>query len=210
MQGISQYWPLAQGAGSLPLEAKNVAVADADLVRDVLAGSEPAFRELVRRYERPTIALINRLIGDPSRAEELAQDTFVKAFQRLETYDTARRFSSWLLSIAHHSAVDELRRGRIRTEQLDEALPGHVQALGSTDDTPAVAAERSALRQALGAAIRQLRPEYAELVALRYEQEFTLEEIAEATGLPVGTVKSSLHRARTELASLLRTGGWRT
>jgi RNA polymerase sigma-70 factor, ECF subfamily len=210
MQGISQYWPLAQQASRLPLATNNVAVTDAELVRDVLEGSERAFRELVRRYERPILALINRLIGDPSRAEELAQDTFVKAFQRLETFDAARRFSSWLLSIAHHSAVDELRRGRVRTEPLDEALPGHVQRLGSTDDTPAVAAERSALKQALGAAIRRLRPEYAELVALRYEQEFTLEEIAEATGLPVGTIKSSLHRARTELAAFLRTGGWRT
>ena len=74
---------------------------------------------------------------------------------------------------------------------------------------PAAAAERAELKRLLKAAIGRLRPEYAELVTLRYEQEFTLEEIADTTGLPAGTIKSYLHRARVELGALLRAGGWR-
>jgi RNA polymerase sigma-70 factor (ECF subfamily) len=186
-----------------------VAATDADLVRGALDGSERAFQELVRRFERPVLTLITRMIGDPSRAEELAQDTFVKAFQRLDSYDTERRFASWLLAIAHHTAVDELRRGRIQTEPLDDASPVHARASGAAGDMPAAAAERAELKRLLEAAIGRLRPEYAELVTLRYEQEFTLEEIADTTGLPVGTIKSYLHRARIELGALVRAGGWR-
>jgi RNA polymerase sigma-70 factor (ECF subfamily) len=209
MEEIGQHWPLAQRKGRLRQPTKIVAATDTELVRGALEASERAFLELVRRYERSVFAVIVRLVRDPSRAEELAQDTFVRAFQRLDTYDAERKFSTWLLAIAHHAAVDELRRRQVRTEPLDEALPSHARASDSKQDTPAMAAERAELRQMLAAAIRGLRPEYAELVALRYEQELALEEIGEITGLPMGTIKSYLHRARTELAASLRARGWR-
>src|ERR1043166_7482351 len=97
---------------------RGVAETDVDLVNGALGGSEPAFQELVRRYERPVFSVILRVIRDPSRAEELAQDTFVKAFLRLETYRSDRKFSTWLLAIAHHVAIDEVRKGSIRTASL--------------------------------------------------------------------------------------------
>src|SRR5438093_13097245 len=100
---------------------KGVTETDVDLVNGALAGSERAFRELVQRYERPVFSVILRVVRDPSRAEELAQDTFVKAFLKLETYAPERKFSSWLLAIAHHAAIDEVRRGSIRTTTLEEA-----------------------------------------------------------------------------------------
>ena len=87
---------------------------DVDLVRGALDGSESAFREIVQRYQRPIYGLIVRMVRDPARAEELAQDTFVKAFRALHTYDVQRKFSAWLLTIAHHVAIDELRKGVIR------------------------------------------------------------------------------------------------
>ena len=208
IEGIGQYWPLAPQAGRLRQPASPVAATDADLVRGALDGSERAFQELVRRFERPVLALITRMIGDPSRAEELAQDTFVKAFQRLDSYDTERRFASWLLAIAHHTAVDELRRGGSRpSRSMRRRRPtrglrrGGRYAGGGGRARGAEAAARGGHRPAAS--------QYAELVALRYEQEFTLEEIAETTGLPIGTIKSYLHRARIELGALLRAGGWR-
>src|ERR1041384_1181263 len=100
---------------------RGVAEADDDLVGGALSGSERAFQELVRRYERPVFSVILRVIRDPSRAEELAQDTFVKAFLRLETYQPERKFSTWLLTIAHHVAIDEVRRGSLRTSSLEDA-----------------------------------------------------------------------------------------
>lgn len=182
---------------------------DADLVREALDGSERAFRELVCRYERPVFSVLTRLISNPSRAEELAQDTFVKAFQHLHTYEPDRKFGAWLLAIAHHAGVDELRRARIEPKPLDEAFPTYAAIPDVITETPAAAAERAELAHALDAAIRRLRPEYAELVALRYEEELTLDEIGDITALPIGTIKSYLHRARKELAGFLTAAGWR-
>ena len=148
---------------------------------------------------------------DPGRAEELAQDTFVKAFRALHTYDTQRKFSAWLLTIAHHVAIDELRKCSLDTEPLEQATEDGERTREFADTraaTPAVLAERAQLATVLQTAIGRLRPEYREVVTLRYERELDYDEIAEITGLPMGTVKSSLHRARKELAEHLENLGW--
>jgi len=180
--------------------------SDTDLVIAAVGGSERAFQQLVRRYERAVFAVALRVVRDPSRAEELAQETFVKAFLRLDTYSQERKFANWLLAIAHHAAIDDVRRGSIRTTPIDETPQTYLEQ--SRDESPHRVAERHELAAALNEAVRQLRPEYAELITLRYEQDLTLEDIAEILGLPIGTVKSSLHRARNELAAHLRVRGW--
>jgi len=195
----------ATGSSQFPY-GKRVAEADPDLVSGALAGSERAFHELVRRYERPVFSVILRIVRDPSRAEELAQDTFVKAFVRLDTYRPEKKFSTWLLAIAHHTAIDEVRRGSLRTVAVEGGLEDLIGEI-SGDETPFHTAERSELAHILNEAIQRLRPEYAELIALRYEQDLAVEDIAEITGLAPGTVKSSLHRARIELAQYLRRRG---
>jgi RNA polymerase sigma-70 factor (ECF subfamily) len=182
-----------------------VAATDGELVEGALAGSEHAFRDLVRRYERAVFGVIVRVVRNPSRAEELAQDTFVKAFRALHTYDATRKFAAWLLTIAHHAAIDEVRKHTIEAEagELDPHMPDGAQL------TPHQSAERAELAAVLRTAIGRLRPEYRELVSLKYEQELEYDEIVEITGLPIGTVKSSLHRARKELVEHLDYLGWR-
>jgi RNA polymerase sigma-70 factor (ECF subfamily) len=154
--------------------------------------------------------MIVRMVRDPSRAEELAQDTFVKAFRALHTYDVEGRFSAWLLTIAHHVAIDELRKRPLEVRSLDgsDVTERTADMPDLRTPTPAVAAEHSALAAALHTAIGRLRPEYREVVTLRYERELDYDEIASITGLPLGTVKSSLHRARKELAGHLSSLGW--
>jgi RNA polymerase sigma-70 factor, ECF subfamily len=188
-----------------------VPATDVELVRGALEGAEPAFRDIVMRYQRPVYGLIARMVRDPSRAEELAQDTFVKAFRALHTYDVQRKFSAWLLTIAHHVAIDELRKCSLKTEPLEQMTNDGERTRDFADTrspTPAALAERAQLGGVLQAAIGRLRPEYREVVALRYERELDYDEIAEITGLPMGTVKSSLHRARKELAEHLENLGW--
>jgi RNA polymerase sigma-70 factor (ECF subfamily) len=190
-----------------------VPATDVELVRGALEGSESAFREIVLRYQRPVYGLIVRMVRDQGRAEELAQDTFVKAFRALHTYDVSRKFSAWLLTIAHHVAIDELRKGSLRTQSLDEITDDGPQQRDFPDTraaTPAAVRERAELAEALRTAMGRLRPEYREVVALRYERDLDYDEIAEITGLPMGTVKSSLHRARKELAEHLESLGWST
>jgi RNA polymerase sigma-70 factor, ECF subfamily len=186
---------------------------DVELVRGALEGSESAFREIVMRYQRSVYGLIVRMVRDPSRSEELAQDTFVKAFRALHTYDVGRKFSAWLFTIAHHVAIDELRKGSLKVQSLDEAMGdgAPIRELADTAvATPAVMLERVELAGALHTAIGRLRPQYREVITLCYERELGYDEIAEITGLPIGTVKSSLHRARKELAKHLEGLGWNT
>ncbi|HXH08053.1 MAG TPA: sigma-70 family RNA polymerase sigma factor, partial [Vicinamibacterales bacterium] len=97
------------------------ALPDGRLAALAAAGSQAAFRELVRRYERPVLSLVVRIVRDPALAEDLAQDSFVKAFQALGSFDPRRRFSSWLFRIAHHTALDALRRRTPETVALDES-----------------------------------------------------------------------------------------
>jgi RNA polymerase sigma-70 factor (ECF subfamily) len=190
-----------------------VAATDAELVRGALNGSEAAFRGIVERYQRPVFGVIVRVVRDQARAEELAQDAFVKAFRALHTYDTARKFPAWLLTIAHHVAIDEVRKGALDTVSLEMLTEEGSRTLEIPDrqaSTPAVQAERGELAGALRTAISRLRPEYRELVTLKYEQELEYEDIVDITGMPIGTVKSSLHRARKELQAQLQELGWGT
>ena len=191
--------------------SESVPGTDVELVRGALDGVESAFREIVQRYQRPVYGLIVRMVRDPSRAEELAQDTFVKAFRALHTYDLQRKFSAWLLTIAHHVAIDELRKGALVTESLGTPTEEGERPREFADTaavTPAALLERAELARALQHAIARLRPEYREVVALRYERDLDYDEIVAITGLPMGTVKSSLHRARKELAEHLEHLGW--
>ncbi len=189
---------------------------DAELVAEALRGAQEAFREIVVRFERPVYSLIARMVQDPAAAEDLAQEVFLKAFRRLQTYDPARKFSSWLFKIAHNTAIDHLRRHVPETIPLEGRKDGEeehrgglaaVLADGSTED-PSVAAERRDMARSLERAIARLRPEYRELVVLFYIEGASYQEICEAADLPLGAVKTNLHRARKELAEGMAALGW--
>ena len=188
-------------------------MTDAELVQRALAGSEEAYADLLRRYERPVFTLVLRMVRDRSAAEDLAQDAFLKAFDRLATYDPERKFSSWLFKIAHNTAIDRLRRREVDTVSLDEPVGEERDApLRAVEDTaaetPEEAAERAALSRAFTRVVGRLRPEYRQVVLLRYQAGLEYGEIAEETGFPLGTVKTYLHRARKEVAELLESEGW--
>jgi RNA polymerase sigma-70 factor (ECF subfamily) len=187
-----------------------VPTSDAELARQALAGSQAAYSALVGRYASAAINVAARLVNDRAVAEELAQEAFIRAFARLRTYDHERRFSSWFFQILHNVSVDYLRRRRLDTISLDTLLTAGYA--GPTDDDPAsspdIEAERRALTAALADALGHLRPEFREAVVLKYQQGLSVEEIAQILGIPEGTVKTYLHRARKELAVILSAAGW--
>lgn len=177
-------------------------IPDARLVVQALAGSQPAFREIVRRYERPVFNLISRIVRNPSVAEDVTQDAFLKVFRHLAAFDTGRKFSSWIFRIAHNSALDALRRTRD-----DAVLDGpHEHPVVVPTPDPVEAAD---LAQALEAALDGLRPELRAALVLRYQEECSYEEIADVMGIPEGTAKTFVHRARKQMADLLTAAGWR-
>ena len=184
--------------------------SDAELAKQALAGSQDAYQALVRRYAGPAVNLAARMVRDRALAEGLAQDAFVRAFDRLASYNPECRFSGWFFQIVHNVTVDYIRRKRVPSVSLDElqqaghpgfADPGRLVA-------PDAAAEQNALTQALDAALTHLRPEYREAVVLRYREELSVEEIGQAMAIPEGTVKTYLFRARKEMAGLMTASGW--
>ena len=171
-----------------------------------LAGSQAAVEQIVRRYQRPVIRLIARIVGDPTLAEDLAQETFVKAFRSLAAFDPARRLSSWLFRIAHNTAIDATRRARVPVVPLDAAGPGAAaEPMAAAAPDPV---EQRTLGTALAAALRRVRPEYRAAVTLRYEEDLSFEAIGQILGIPTATARSHVHRARKELARHLADAGW--
>ena len=190
----------------------SVAQSDAELAKDALGGSEAAYRELVTRYATPAVNFIHRFTRDRALAEDLAQEGFLRVYQRLKTYDAERKFSSWFFQVLRNITIDYLRVNRLPTSSLDELEEeGHrAAAIDRESASPEQAAEQSELAVVMSAALAKIRPEYREVVVLRYQEGLTQPEIAEILGMPSGTVKTYLHRARKELAEILSESGWNT
>ena len=183
------------------------AAADGELVVRALAGREEGFEELVRRYQRPIVAYVYRMVGDYDAALDLAQEVFIKVYNSLTRYRPEFKFSTWIYRIAHNAAIDHLRRaGAARTEDLEVAGEGgrtFEKPLASRAPTPEQETERGERRAEIEDAVCQLPPAYRELIVLRHSHDLSYDEIAEVTGLPLGTVKNRIFRAREAMRELL-------
>ncbi len=184
---------------------------EAALVTSAIEGSELAFRTLVERYQRPVFSLVLRMVQDRGVAEDVTQEVFLKAWMALARYDPRRRFASWLFKIASNAAIDQLRRKKLPTTPIETGDPDQSSILDRLEDerseAPDVLVKRRELSSGLEAAVAALRPEYRLVVLLRFREELPYRDIAEATGMPLGTVKTNLRRARREMEERLRKDG---
>jgi RNA polymerase sigma-70 factor, ECF subfamily len=165
----------------------------------------------VRRYQRPVISLIGKVLGekgDRATAEDLAQETFVKAYLKLAAFDTNRRFSSWLFRIAHNTTIDFMRRARLPVVSSDD--PAEIETVShvSAADTALDPVESAALGRALDRALNALRPEYRAAIMLRYEEGLAFDDIGHVLRIPESTARSYVHRGRKQLAARLAQSGW--
>ena len=186
-------------------------VDDRKLAAQAAKGRDAAFRELLCRYERPVFSLVFRMVRDRALAEDLAQETFIRAFRAISSYNPRYKFSSWIFKIANNHTIDYLRKRRLDTVSIDgspHAVTGEEEAqtrlvVESTGEAPDQYVEQRELGSQIEQAIGELRPEYRTVVLLRHIEGHSYEEIADIMDLPLGTVKTYLHRARAELKGLL-------
>jgi len=161
-------------------------------------GDQAAFMQIVDSFQQPVYNLCYRMLGDGTEAEDGAQETFLRAYTRLGTFNPERRFSSWLLSIASHYCIDRLRKKRYQIVSWDELPPW--RWLPDGEPQPEQVALRREADQTLRRLLDTLPAEYRAATILRYWYDMSYDEIAETTNSTVSAIKSRLFRARQMLA----------
>ena len=183
---------------------KTPLITDLDLVTRAIRGHESGFEELVKRYQRPITAYIFRMLGDYDLSLDVTQDVFIKVYNSLDKYRPEYKFSTWIYRIAHNAAIDHMRRNSMQTSSIEteNADGAYELQLESSLPSPEKDRERSEWRAEIDAVVKCLPPSYRDLIVLRHSQELSYDEIAEVTGLPLGTVKNRLFRAREMMREL--------
>lgn len=166
---------------------------DAATIRAAAAGDLAAFEEIVRSCQGPVFRYLHRFVGDPSLAEDLTQETFLRIFRKLDSYHHGSRFTTWAIQIARNAAIDAIR-GQERRERLLGVLP-----VPRSAGPPGLGAE-------IEAAVATLSPKLRDAVLLVEVAGFTYRDAAEALAVPVGTVKSRVFEAREQLAAWFDAG----
>ena len=183
---------------------------DTDLVARAAAGEGICFDQLVERYHRQIANFVFRMVGNYETALDLTQEVFIKVYSSLGRYNPEFKFSTWIYKIASNTAIDYLRKQSVAVSPLymvsgdDEEFELPIPAKGPSPERALERTERSAQ---IEEAISKLPPRYRELIVLRHVSEFSYDEIAEVTGLPLGTVKNRIFRAREAMRKhLIRMG----
>ena len=183
-------------------EAIVEAMSDTELVELVLAGDQNAFAVLVERYKDAVQNLSYRMLSNTTEAEDVTQEAFVRAYTQLATYKPVHKFSTWLLSIASHLAIDQLRRRRFLTMPLEDVpFLEWVADIGAGPEQTALEGEQ---QDEIQQYLQRLPGKYRAVIVLRYWYDFSYEEIATALKLTPPLVKARLHRARELLARYMK------
>ena len=178
---------------------------EAQWVAAALDGDQEAFARLVGRYTGAVFNLCYRMLGSPQDAEDATQEIFLRAYTRLDSYDPARRFSTWILSIGSNHCIDRLRRRRYAWLTLDDVafwLPSG----GPGPEGNALERERA---DEVQRALQQLPEQYRLVLVLRYWHDLSYDEIAAQVGISESALKTRLHRARKQLGAALGEDGAR-
>lgn len=183
----------------------NELISDEKLVESAQAKDADAFGEIVRRFERKIFAVCLRTLGREEDARDAAQETFIAAYRNLGNFRGEAQFSSWLHRIAINQCISKQRRNKARPEiALEESEPTNQHFFAaSPKSSPAVQSEQSERLATVRRAIEALPSELKQVVTMKEFEEMTFQEIADALGIPVSTVKSRLYTALRQLKARL-------
>jgi RNA polymerase sigma-70 factor (ECF subfamily) len=185
------------------------ALEDLELVKSAKNGEEAAYTAIMSRYREPIYYLVLKMIKNESDAEDLAIETFSKAFNKLDQYTPQFAFSTWLFRIATNHCIDFIRKRKLNTTSIDEAMKDHkgnkwnIQVEGKSKDPEEKFIEKQKINL-MRELVTKLEEPYQSLVRMRYFDELSYDEIASEKDIPLGTVKAQLFRARALLAELIR------
>lgn len=163
-------------------------------------GDKVAFGKLVDAYQRPVYNLAYRMLSNPGEAEEAAQEAFIRAYTRLDTYDPSYKFSTWLLSITSNYCIDLIRKRRALLLSIDEPLPPHPSLHTGRAKGPEARMMQDERQQLVQSLLETLPPDYRQAVVLHYWHDMPYQQIADVMDTTVSAVKSRLFRARRKLA----------
>lgn len=184
---------------------------DASLVERCLRGDERAFEQLLKKYRNPVFSICLRMVRNHADAEDLAQDVFIRTFNVLDRYNPAYAFSSWLYRITSNLCIDFIRKNRNKAYSLDEPLSsddGEMPRQIPTDlASPDREMESREMIKMLNEAIAILPEHYRIIVILRHQEQLSYEEISDNLGIPLGTVKARIHRARNMIKDFFQSKG---
>lgn len=170
------------------------------LVR-AIEGDDLAFTRLVEIYQKPVYNLCYRMLGNAGDAEDAAQESFLRAYKSLNRYDPERSFATWLLSIASHYCIDQLRKRRFKSFSIDDEDHAWLEP-PDPGPNPEISVSINEKQERVQSLLDNLGPKDRSAVILRYWYDYSYEEIADSLSLTVSAVKSRLHRSRRELADV--------
>lgn len=165
-------------------------------------GDKAAFGRIIEAYQTPVYNLAYRMLNNAGEAEEAAQEAFIRAYTRLDSYDPAHKFSTWLLSITSNYCIDQIRKRRALLLSIDEPLAPHPALMSDKSKGPEAQLLMNEQQELVQSLLAELAPDYRQAVVLRYWYEMSYEEIAEAMDTTVSAIKSRLFRARRQLAEI--------
>jgi RNA polymerase sigma-70 factor (ECF subfamily) len=175
---------------------------DPEIITKAINKDLIAFEQVVFTFEKPIFNYLFRLLGNKPDAEDAVQDTFIKVYKNLKTYQPEKKFSTWVFAIAINTAYDSLRKRKYVIEtDITEAI--NLKDETKIGEDPYYTAEREVNAQMVQKHLNQLKPVQKNLILLYYYKEFSLQEIADLLNMPLGTVKTNLFRAREELKKLI-------
>ena len=165
-------------------------------------GDKAAFGKLIEAYQTTVYNLAYRMLNNPGEAEEAAQEAFIRAYTRLETYKPAHKFSTWMLSITSNYCIDIIRKRRALLLSIDEPLPPHPALMSDRARGPEPQLLMGEQQDMVQTLLQELAPDYRQAVVLRYWYDMSYEEIAEMMDTTISAIKSRLFRARRQLAEV--------
>jgi len=180
---------------------------DVELIQQAVAGDQRAYAELMERYRDAIYFMLLKMVNNTADAEDLTIEAFGKAFKNIRQYTANFAFSTWLFKIASNNAIDFMRKKKLNNVSIDEtlrdtdAVPVNIRSEQPTPEESLISEQKILMLRSI---VAKLKPRYRKLVELRYFYEYSYEEISEEMGLPIGTVKAQLFRARELLQNTLK------